>query len=161
MGSRVWVGWALASALLVACGGTRSDPSSNEVPQSAAHPARKLELRLVSESSANAEQVATWSGEAPLPLEREVLLSARDVADVELVANSDGDGHFLSIELTPEAGQRFEEMTGRNVGRRLAVVVGDRVAFAPVIKAKISGGKLAITAHSDAEIHEMQRLLGG
>src|SRR5262245_46861464 len=85
---RIWVGWAMSSALLIACGTTHGDAST-----------RKLEMRLVSESGASAERVASWSGD-PLPLEREVLVSGRDVESVDLVTDPGAETHSISMQLT-------------------------------------------------------------
>jgi preprotein translocase subunit SecD len=118
-------------------------------------------MRLVAAPGAEGQSVQTWSGEAPLTLEREVLVSGREVQAVEMLPEVGSDRHFISLELEAAASRRFEQVTAANVGRRLAVVVGDRVATAPVIREKIAGGKVAITARSEAEIQEMHRLLAG
>ncbi len=47
----------------------------------------------------------------------------------------------VSFELKGYASKKFEEFTQRNVGKRLAIVLDNRVISAPVIRERISGGR--------------------
>jgi hypothetical protein len=49
------------------------------------------------------------------------------------------------VELRPDADGRFAELTGRNVGRKLAILFDGRVNSAPVVQTRIAGGRLRIT----------------
>lgn len=53
---------------------------------------------------------------------------------------------MVRVTLTPEAGARFAEATARLVLRRVAIVVDGRVTAAPVLRSKIGGGSLSISA---------------
>jgi preprotein translocase subunit SecD len=55
------------------------------------------------------------------------------------------EGATVRVELTPDGGRRFEEFTGANIKRRLAILVDGRVASAPVILSRIPGGIISIT----------------
>ncbi len=52
---------------------------------------------------------------------------------------------YVSIELNKEGGRTFAEITGANVGRRLAIVLDGTVYSAPVIREKIPSGRGQIT----------------
>ncbi|QQR89659.1 MAG: protein translocase subunit SecD [Myxococcales bacterium] len=53
---------------------------------------------------------------------------------------------FVSIDFKkPRGANLFEELTERNVKRRMAIVLDDRVESAPVIQTKIGGGRAQIT----------------
>ncbi|MCB9667006.1 MAG: protein translocase subunit SecD, partial [Myxococcales bacterium] len=53
---------------------------------------------------------------------------------------------YVSITFQkPRGANLFEELTGRNVKRRMAIVLDDRVESAPVIQTKIAGGHAQIT----------------
>ena len=56
----------------------------------------------------------------------------------------------LNIELSKEASQKFEKITGENIGRKLMVVLDNKVLTAPTINMPISGPKITLsTRHND------------
>ena len=55
----------------------------------------------------------------------------------------------VSLKFTqPQGADTFERLTGRNIKRRMAIVLDDRVESAPVIQTKIGGGSGVITLGS-------------
>ena len=52
---------------------------------------------------------------------------------------------FVSINFDKRGARDFERITGDNVNKRLAIVLDDTVASAPVIQEKIAGGQARIT----------------
>jgi preprotein translocase subunit SecD len=54
---------------------------------------------------------------------------------------------FVSITFDKRGARDFERITGDNVNKRLAIVLDDTVASAPVIQEKIAGGKARITGN--------------
>ena len=62
----------------------------------------------------------------------------------------------IRIRLNEEDGKRFEALTGENIDRQLAILIGDRLLTAPVIRTKIPGGEIVIQGNfTDAEGHAM------
>jgi len=57
----------------------------------------------------------------------------------------------VQIEFTREGGRVFSRVTGANVGKRLAIVLDDKVYMAPNLQEKISGGSAVITGLDDIE----------
>ena len=51
----------------------------------------------------------------------------------------------ISITFSPEGAKMFEEITGRNVQKPIAIFVGGQLISAPNVNEKISGGKAVIT----------------
>ena len=51
----------------------------------------------------------------------------------------------VRMEMTPVGGDRFEDITGKNVNRRFAIILDGKVESAPVILNKIPGGHAQIT----------------
>ncbi len=51
---------------------------------------------------------------------------------------------YVLISFNSEGGKRFEKITGENVGKRLAIILDEKVFSAPVIREKISGGVATI-----------------
>jgi len=52
---------------------------------------------------------------------------------------------YVAIEFSSEGSRLFDQITGANVGKRLAIVLDNTVYSAPVIRERISGGKASIT----------------
>jgi preprotein translocase subunit SecD len=53
--------------------------------------------------------------------------------------------YYVLVSFNPAGADRFEEVTGANVGRRFAIILDDVIDSAPVIKSKIGGGRATIT----------------
>jgi len=56
-----------------------------------------------------------------------------------------GNSWIVSLRLDRKDAGKFASVTGRNVGKRLAIVLDNVVRTAPVIKERISGGEAMIT----------------
>lgn len=56
-----------------------------------------------------------------------------------------GNTWIVSLKLDRKDASKFASVTGRNVGKRLAIVLDNVVHSAPVIKERISGGEAMIT----------------
>jgi len=52
---------------------------------------------------------------------------------------------YVTIQFNDEGAKLFEEITGRNVGKRVAIFVGGNMISAPKVNEKISGGSAQIT----------------
>ena len=52
---------------------------------------------------------------------------------------------YVGLEFKPQGSKIFEELTGGNIGKRLAIILDGNVYSAPVIQGKISGGSAQIT----------------
>jgi len=52
---------------------------------------------------------------------------------------------YVAINFNDDGADVFKQLTGRNVKRRMAIVLDDRVASAPVIQTEIGGGHCQIT----------------
>ena len=57
-------------------------------------------------------------------------------------------GWHVRMDMTPLGGDRFEDITGRNINRRFAIILDAKVESAPVIITKIPGGVATITMGS-------------
>jgi protein-export membrane protein SecD len=51
---------------------------------------------------------------------------------------------YVLISFNSEGAKRFEKITGENVGKRLAIILDEKVFSAPVIREKIAGGVATI-----------------
>lgn len=66
----------------------------------------------------------------------------------------------VSFEMTPKGGREFAELTGRHVGRRLAIILDGKVFSAPVIRSRIGGGSGVIEGRfTSDEAHNLALVL--
>ncbi len=84
-----------------------------------------------------------------LLLEDKVLLSGKTVVDAGVSFESQFNEPVVTMEFNNEGANLFSELTGANTGRRLAIVLDDKVQSAPVINERIPSGKAQITGRFD------------
>lgn len=68
-------------------------------------------------------------------------------------------GPEVSFVLTPHGSGLFEEVTGKNVGRQLAILLDGVVQSAPVIEERISGRGRITGSYTDAEAWQVATVL--
>lgn len=91
-------------------------------------------------------------------------VTGEDVEDAFVSFNpNEGNRPEVSIQFNSAGAGEFEDMTGRNVKRRMAIVLDDLAASAPVIQTRIGGGRCQITLGSmmdyDALLAEANELV--
>jgi len=70
-------------------------------------------------------------------------------------------GWLVRMTMTPKGGDIFEDITGRNIKRRFAIILDSKVESAPVIQTKIPGGIATITmgsANVDQQVQDARNL---
>lgn len=77
-------------------------------------------------------------------LKQLVELTGDQLSDAR-VAVDQQDKPYVSLTFNPTGAVTFAELTGANVGKRLAIVLDDEVRSAPVLKEKIAQGRAQIT----------------
>ena len=99
-------------------------------------PPAPLDLRLV----------ATEGGQPTPQLEGgELLLEAASLLSRDDIRGAKADGTAVQVELTPAGTTRFAEATTANVGRKMAIMLDDRVSSDPIFNSRIPGGRVRIT----------------
>ena len=69
---------------------------------------------------------------------------------------SDSQGWGVSITLTPESSKRFDDALQNLYGKRLAIIVDDKLVSAPTLMLKRANGKLQITGNfSESEARKI------
>lgn len=125
-------------------------------PSRAVSQAPELELRLVSEGGG--WPLAQWKGSEKIYVEREILFSGKDFEAVTpSLGGDDNKTPALWLHFTPQGAARFSETTTRWTGRKLAVVIGGKVAAAPRILHPVTTGLFEITGPSDDLVRQMTR----
>ena len=81
-------------------------------------------------------------------------LKPADIVSAEPVLQ---DGQWaISIRLSPGAGAMFGAITGRSIGKRMQIVVEDRILSAPIVREAITRGEVMISGHlSEADAREL------
>ena len=86
------------------------------------------------------------SGEGgDLLLEDKALLTGQHITNAAVNFESQFNEPVVSLEFDAEGGRVFSEITGANVGRKLAIVLDDIVQSAPVINERIPSGRAQIS----------------
>jgi protein-export membrane protein SecD len=75
----------------------------------------------------------------PLVLKDEVLLTGDDVATAYTNLDQQAGQYYVALDFKPHGSAVFSEVTGNNVGKRLAIVLDGELRSAPTIQTKISG----------------------
>ncbi len=125
-----------------------------------------LEFKLVAEEGSSVE-TETLNGQTLEPLsgemtkttytiEKPTLMTGDGISDARVRPSVDVEGPYVELILSDRGSQIFEELTGDNVGRRLAIVLDNTVYSAPVIRERIGGGRASI--HGTFDIKEARDL---
>lgn len=81
----------------------------------------------------------------PYLVESSSKLTGDALQDARVQIDQQKNEPYVSLDFKSQGAKIFEELTGANVGRRLAVVLDGNVYSAPNIQTKISGGRAQIT----------------
>ena len=81
----------------------------------------------------------------PYLLKKRTALTGEYLTDARVQIDSRYNEPYVSISFDARGARLFEQVTGQNVKKRLAIVLDGKVNSAPVIQDKISGGKAQIT----------------
>ena len=84
-------------------------------------------------------------GKAPYLLSKQVDVTGEDLQDAFVSVDQQDNMPFVSLNFNYRGAEKFAEVTGANVRKRLAIVLDGVVHSAPVLQEKIGGGKARIT----------------
>jgi protein-export membrane protein SecD len=75
----------------------------------------------------------------PVVVKDEVLLTGDDVDDAQTANNSQTGEYYVQLQFKPRGSTVFADITGKNVGKRFAIVLDGQVRSAPSIRERIAG----------------------
>ena len=88
-----------------------------------------------------------------------ILLTGENLIDANVQTDPVGRP-YIGFKFNTEGGKQFGVITGENIGRRLAIVLDDRVYTAPTIQTRIPGGSGQITgSFTDQEAADLALVL--
>lgn len=91
------------------------------------------------------------SKKIPYLIKKEVLLDGGSLTDAKVMIDSQFNEPYVGIEFDRKGSKIFEDITGKNIKKRLAIVLDNTVYSAPVIQDRIAGGKARITGNFTME----------
>lgn len=72
-------------------------------------------------------------------------LTGADLESAEVVFDTTTGKPAVGIQFTTEGGEKFAELTGRNIGKPMPIMLDNGVVSAPVVQDQIVGGSAQIT----------------
>jgi preprotein translocase subunit SecD len=87
----------------------------------------------------------------PVLLKKETLLTGDLLTEARVSIDERFNEPYVSITFNAAGAKIFEDVTGQNVKKRLAIILDDTIYSAPVIQERISGGNAQITGNFTME----------
>lgn len=87
----------------------------------------------------------------PILLKKQAVLTGDLLSDARVNIDTRYSEPYVSITFNSAGAKIFEDITGKNVKKRLAIILDNTVYSAPVIQEKISGGNAQITGNFTLE----------
>jgi preprotein translocase subunit SecD len=87
----------------------------------------------------------------PILLKKQAALTGDLLSEAKVNIDSRFNEPYVSLSFNTDGAKKFEEITGANVKKRLAIILDNAVYSAPVIQEKISGGNAQITGNFTME----------
>jgi preprotein translocase subunit SecD len=81
----------------------------------------------------------------PYLIESATSLTGEELQEATVRIDQEQNRPYVALDFKASGARIFEEMTGANIGRRLAIVLDGNVFSAPVIQGRIAGGSAQIT----------------
>ncbi len=85
----------------------------------------------------------------PFLLKEKTLMTGEVLKDARVAIESQFNEPYVALEFDDIGAKLFEQITGANVRKRLAIILDDNVYSAPVIQERIAGGRAQITGRFD------------
>lgn len=112
--------------------------------------------RLDFREQASPEGKIATQAALPLQLTKETGLTGQHVKKSAVQFDSNTGKPVVGLEFSQEGAKLFEEITKRNVGQPLGILLDDAILSAPVVQQVISGGNAVITG--DFTVDEAKNL---
>jgi protein-export membrane protein SecD len=93
------------------------------------------------------QKIPDWQIAFEDPYFKSTQLTGRFLKKAEVNFDSTTGKPLISLQFNDDGAKIFEELTAKNVGKRLAIYLDQTPISAPVVQEKISGGKAQITGN--------------
>ncbi len=121
--------------------------------RSADKPSVSFELRRAESKPAEGLTEATVEGtKNKVYLHKKAELTKEDIAQARVTDL--GDHPAVEITFTEQGQKKFARLTEDHLGKPLAIMVAGKVLAAPIVRAKVSGGKALLSGNYSKETAE-------
>ena len=121
----------------------------------------QLNFRLVTneDNDFGSEKMVSENGEEII-VNKKIIMSGENLVDAQPRVDNQSNNPMVSFTLDRYGAQKFGKVTTNNVGKRLAIILDNRVISAPVIREAITGGSGTISGNfSFQEVTDLALLL--
>tara|TARA_A100001011_G_scaffold310441_1_gene327071 strand:+ start:1470 stop:3017 length:1548 start_codon:yes stop_codon:yes gene_type:complete len=121
----------------------------------------QLNFRLVTnkENDFGSEKMISDNGEE-VTVNKKIIMSGENLVDAQPRVDNQSNNPMVSFTLDRYGAQKFGKVTTNNVGKRLAIVLDNKIISAPVIREAITGGSGTISGNfSFQEVTDLALLL--
>ncbi|ADG09926.1 protein translocase subunit SecD [Caulobacter segnis] len=80
-------------------------------------------------------------------VKKRAIVSGEELTNAQQQFDPQSGNPVVQLTFNASGGRKFGEMTGRNIGKRFAIVLDDKVLSAPTIQSAITGGSGIITGN--------------
>jgi len=87
----------------------------------------------------------------PILLKKQAVLTGNLLSEAKVSLDNRFSEPYVSISFNAEGAKIFEDVTGANVKKRIAIILDNSVYSAPVVQEKIAGGNAQITGNFTME----------
>ena len=101
-----------------------------------------FEISFSKETNKNTNEIKNMQ---PYLVESATSLTGEELQEAFVRMDQEQNRPYVSLEFKANGAKIFEEITGANVGKRLAIVLDGNVYSAPVVQGRIAGGSAQIT----------------
>ncbi len=118
-------------------------------------------LQILAGTDAKIDKVISYDNQGKVTSERAIILKTTALTGKDLQSASPGNDQngnpIVNIEFTKEGAKKFQEVTRRNTGKPLAIILDHKIISAPNINEEIAGGRAQISGHFS--VQEMRDLV--
>lgn len=101
-----------------------------------------FEIAFSKETNKNTNEMTNME---PYLVETVTALTGEELQEAFVRMDQEQNRPYVALEFKPSGAKIFEEITGANIGKRLAIVLDGNVYSAPMVQARIAGGSAQIT----------------
>ena len=136
----------------------QGSPASDEQTVLASLPANVSRDSVVVMPGDAVDQFGRAVGRNYYALDKSVPLTGTDLKTARVQKGQLGEP-IIGFSLTPDGGRKFGQLTEANIGRRLAIVLDDKVQSAPTINSKIEDEGIIEGSFSQQEASDLALIL--
>ena len=121
----------------------------------------QLNFRLITDKKDDfgSEKMISENGEEVI-VNKKIIMSGENLIDAQPRVDNQSNSPMVAFTLDRYGAQKFGKVTTNNIGKRLAIVLDNKIISAPVIREAITGGSGTISGNfSFQEVTDLALLL--